>query len=312
MSATEVGGADGVVKTAAGGGLVWAYTGILLAVAFWGGSFIATKIALRSVSPLTVVAIRFGIGTLTLGTAALVRRQFVIPPRRDLVTFALLGAFGVTLHQGLQSTGLLTAQATTSAWIITTVPVFIAALGAIFLRESFGPAQIGGLLIAAVGAMTVVSRGDWSAVAVGRIGTTGDWLVLGSAVVWAVFSVLSKPTLKHHPALLAMLYVMGFGWLFALILFVGDRGWIELPRLNAPGWLGLTFLGVCCSGLAYVFWYGGLEKIPASRVGAFLYLEPIVTAVVAASLLREVVTTFTWIGGGMIVAGVWLVNQRSG
>jgi drug/metabolite transporter (DMT)-like permease len=124
-----------------------------------------------------------------------------------------------------------------------------------------------------------------------------------------VFSVVSKPALQLQPAGLAMLYVMGFGWLFATVLSFGGRNWAVLPGLTAEAWLALAFLGIFCSGLAYVFWYGGLERIPASRVGVFLYLEPIVTAVVAAALLGEAATFYTWLGGAAIVAGVWLVNR---
>jgi drug/metabolite transporter (DMT)-like permease len=106
-----------------------------------------------------------------------------------------------------------------------------------------------------------------------------------------------------------MLYVMGFGWLFALILSYDAQAWGALLGLNLEGWLALAFLGVFCSGLGYVFWYGGLERIPASRVGAFLYLEPIVTAIAASGMLGEVVTPYTWLGGAAIVIGVWLVNR---
>jgi drug/metabolite transporter (DMT)-like permease len=272
-------------------------------------SFIATKVALRYMTPLTVVTVRFGFGTAVLYAAAVARREWVRLPARELGVFALLGAFGITLHQLLQTTGLVTAQASTSSWIIATVPVFIALLGAIFLRERFGPRRVAGLLLAALGALTVVSRGDWQAVTAGRIGTVGDYLVLGSALVWAVFSVVSKPVLRRRPAGLAMLHVMGFGWLFALLLSFTAPGWGALPRVPLEGWLALVFLGVFCSGLAYVFWYGGLEHVPASRVGSFLYLEPVVTAVAAAGVLGEAVTPYTWLGGAAIVAGVWLVNR---
>jgi drug/metabolite transporter (DMT)-like permease len=286
-----------------------AYGGLLLAVCFWGASFIATKVALRSLSPLAVVAVRFTLGTAVLATAAGVRRQLVLLPPRELGIFALLGAFGITFHQWLQSTALLTARATTSAWIVATTPVFIAVLGATVLRERFGPRQATGLLLAGAGALAVVTDGDWAAVGAGRIGGTGDWLVLASAGVWAVFSVISKPVLKRRPAGLAMLYVMGFGWLFALIVAGATHASGDLLRLPPEAWLALGFLGVFCSGISYVLWYGGLERIQASRVGTFLYLEPVVTAVVAASILGEQTTLYTWLGGAAIVAGVWLVNR---
>jgi drug/metabolite transporter (DMT)-like permease len=286
-----------------------AYAGVVLAVTLWGVSFVATKVALQFVPPLIIVAIRFGLGTAVLALVAGLRRQLTLLPARDIGRLALLGAFGITFHMWLQTTGLVSAQATTTAWIVTTTPVFIAVLGALVLRERFGLPQAAGLLLAALGTLIVVSDGDWQALAAGRIGTVGDWLVLLGAGVWAVFSVVSRPVLRRRPAGLAMLYVMGFGWLFALALALTQNPPAVLLQVPPNGWLALAFLGVFCSGFGYVLWYGGLERIPAWRVGALLYLEPIVTAGFAASLLGETLTSWTWLGGAAIVGGVWMVTR---
>ena len=83
----------------------------------------------------------------------------------------------------------------------------------------------------------------------------------------------------------------------------------DIDQLTSNGWLGILFLGVACSGLAYIFWYDGLQAIPASQVGAFLYLEPLVAVVVAAVVLNEPILLVSLAGGLTILAGVWLVNR---
>ncbi len=108
-----------------------------------------------------------------------------------------------------------------------------------------------------------------------------------------------------------MFYVMGFGWLFTSGLFVAQGAWPEVARLSLPGWLGVIFLGVFCSGLAYIFWYDALQRLSVSRVGVFLYLEPLVAVVVAALVLGEAVLPAVLVGGGAILGGVWLVNRKS-
>ena len=75
------------------------------------------------------------------------------------------------------------------------------------------------------------------------------------------------------------------------------------------GWLSVLFLGICCSGLGYLWWYGALERIEASRVAAFLYLEPLVTLLAAVVLLGETVTATTIVGGLLLVGGVALVER---
>ena len=73
-----------------------AYLEAVFAVVVWGGTFIATKIALQEVLPATVVWIRFAIGVVILGAAVLARKQFAIPERNDLAYLALLGFIGFT------------------------------------------------------------------------------------------------------------------------------------------------------------------------------------------------------------------------
>lgn len=282
---------------------------VTLAVVVWGASFIATKVALRDVSPVTVVWLRFAMGVAILGVAVLARRQFAIPPTRELGYFALLGFLGITLHQWLQSTGLITAQATTSAWIVATIPVFTALLGWAVLKEKLGWIRVVGIALAAAGVLLVVTKGDLVSLTRGRVGTTGDFLVLLSAPNWAVFSVLSRRGLKEHPATFMLFYVMGVGWLLTSALFFTGPGFSELGRLTWQGWSGVLFLGVLCTGLAYIFYYDALKIIPASQVSAFIYIEPLVTAILAFPILREPLTAATMLGGGIILLGVWMVNR---
>jgi drug/metabolite transporter (DMT)-like permease len=284
---------------------------VTLAVVFWGASFIATKIALREVSPVTIVWLRFAMGVVILGMAALFRRQLALPGKRDLAYFALLGFLGITFHQWLQSNGLVTAQASTTAWIVATIPVFIAILGWLFLRERLRLLQIVGILLAALGVLVVVTGGDLLSLGSGRFGTPGDLLILLSAVNWAVFSILSRWGLQRYPATQMMLYVMALGWLFISILFFGVQGMSQVGQLTLAGWQAVAFLGVFCSGLAYIFWYDGLKALPASQVGVFLYLEPLVAVVAAGLILGEPLTFVSLIGGLAILVGVWLVNRAA-
>jgi drug/metabolite transporter (DMT)-like permease len=286
------------------------YIEALLAVVIWGGTFIATKVTLREVSPATIVWLRFAIGIIILGIAVAARKQFALPARKELGYFALLGFIGVTLHQWLQATGLITAAATTTAWIVATIPVFSALLGWLILKEKLGLVRVGGMVLAAVGVILIVSKGEpWSFLA-GSFGTFGDFLILISSVNWAVFSVLSRRGLQAHPATRMMFYVMVFGWLFANIwLFGFGPGLSEIPQLTIDGWGGIFVLGILGSGLAYIAWYDALQAIPASQLAAFINIEPLITTAMAAFILGETISLFSILGAALIIAGVYLVNQ---
>lgn len=286
------------------------YAEALLAVVIWGGNFIATKVTLREVSPSTIVWLRFGIGILILGVTVVARKQFAFPARRELAYFALLGFLGVTFHQWLQATGLITAAATTTAWIVATIPVFTALLGWMILKEKLGLTRVSGMILAAAGVILIVSKGDLRSLFAGSFDSFGDFLILMSAVNWAVFSVLSRRGLDAHPATRMMFFVMVFGWLFANVwLFGFGPGLSEIPRLSAEGWAGILVLGVLGSGVAYIAWYDALQALPASQLAAFINIEPLVTTIMAVFLLNESITLLLILGAGMILFGVYLVNR---
>lgn len=282
----------------------------LFAVIAWGASFIATKIALRDISPVTLVWLRFGLGVMILGFVVLIRQQAAIPRRKELGYFALLGFLGITFHQWLQSTGLQTSYASTTAWIIATTPVFMALLGWLVLKEKLRWAQIMGIGLAALGVLLVVSQGNMVGILDGSFGAPGDILILISSLNWAVFSVLSRRGLAKNPATRMMFFVMMAGWLFTSLLFFTGPGLGEINNLTPAGWGGVLFLGVFCSGLAYIAWYDALQAVPASQVGVFLYLEPLVAVIVAGILLGEALLWASLAGGVTILLGVGLVNRK--
>jgi drug/metabolite transporter (DMT)-like permease len=286
-----------------------AYIEVTFAVIVWGASFIATKLALRDLQPVTVVWTRFAIGVIILGIVTSLRRELSLPSKKDLIYFAMLGFLGITFHQWLQSTGLLTAQASTTAWIVATTPIYIAILSWIFLRERMNWIQGIGIFLAAAGVLLVVSRGNLGDLRSGQFGTPGDFLIMLSAPNWAVFSILSRRGLDKYPASRMMFYVMLLGWLFTSLLLLSGESLADFGNFTTTSLIGIAFLGIFCSGLAYIAWYDGLQAVPASQVGAFLYLEPLVAVVVAWSILGENLLFAAILGGIIILLGVRMVQR---
>jgi drug/metabolite transporter (DMT)-like permease len=289
--------------------LLWVYIRLTLSVLAWGGSFIATKLALKEVSPITIMSIRFGMGVIVLGFIVFARREFAIPGGTELAKYALLGFIGIAFHQWIQATGLKTVGAGTTAWIMTSIPAFIALFGWLFLREKLKPLHWVGIAIASMGVLLVLSDGSLTGMFTPGSLSLGDILILLSAPNWAVFTILSRRLLRNQPPARAMVYVMGTGWLMTTVYALAAHSLVDIPKLSLTGWLSILFLGVICSGLAYVFYYDALEVIPAAQVGAFIYLEPLVAMLVASLILGEVIYAIALLGGVLIVIGVWLVNR---
>jgi drug/metabolite transporter (DMT)-like permease len=219
-----------------------------------------------------------------------------------------MGFVGVAFHQMLQGYALTLTSAVTTGWLIGLTPLWSALLSAALLKERFSKGKVLGLVLGFLGAVLVVTRGRTSGL-LALPSARGDLLILASTVNWALYSVLGHPTIRRLGPTQATAGAMFFGCLFLAPLFVAARAWADYSRLSPAGWGALLFLGFACSGLGYLFWYGALERIEASRVASFLYLEPLVTLAAAVVLLGEEVRATTVAGGLLLLLGVALVQR---
>jgi drug/metabolite transporter (DMT)-like permease len=221
---------------------------------------------------------------------------------------ALMGFVGIFLHQMIQAHALTLTTAVRTGWLIGLTPIWSAVLAAVFLGEGFGPRKLLGLLLGAVGALLVMTRGELSSRILALPATRGDLLILASTVNWAIYSILGRHTLKRLGSATATTATMFIGWAMLVPFFVSAAGWQEYRDLSSTSVIAIAFLGVGCSGLGYLFWYAALERLETSQVAAFLYLEPLVTLMAAVALLGESVAVSTIVGGLLVLVGVLIVQ----
>lgn len=283
-----------------------------LAIGLWAVSFVFIKVALREISPVTLIVTRYSMGMLILGGVAARRGDFARLRRADLPGMIWLGAVGVALHQLLQVSGQATADASVAAFLASTAPAFLVLLSALLLREQPSRSQTCGVLLATAGAAVVSTGGDLAFLSGGRLANTGNLLVLLSAVVWALYSILNRSVVQGRPPALITTGMMFFGWAFVLPLFVLQRGWQELARVSPAGWGALLYVGVLSTALAYLLYTDALEKAPAARLAAIQNIEPAIAFAAAALILGEPLTPALLVGGAAILAGVWLAERRGG
>ena len=219
-----------------------------------------------------------------------------------------MGFVGIFLHQMIQAHGLTLTTAVRTGWLIGLTPIWSAVLATIFLGEGFGRRKALGLFIGLVGALLVVTRGELSADVLALPSTMGDLLVLASTWTWAIYTILGRDTLKRLGSARATAAAMFAGWAMMIPFFVAAAGWHEYRDLSSTSVIAILFLGIGCSGLGYWLWYAALERIDATQVAAFLYLEPLVTLLAAVALLGESVGLSTIVGGVLVLAGVLTVQ----
>lgn len=280
---------------------------LLLCVVFWGWSFVATRICLEYVSPIELVALRFAIGLPVLFTVVKIKR---VPFRFDRNQKLWLIAGGAVLlaHFIIQTVGLKYTSATNTGWIISVTPLVMAVLAFLFLRERLSLRAIGGIILATIGILLLVSRGNLADL--GWLSSYGDWLVLASAHTWALYTVATRNVARSvNPLAVTVMVFLPVAVVTLLYTsFTSDWGSV----LDQPWrfWTWLLYLGVAAHALAHWFWQEGVASLGAARAGIYLYLEPIATTALAVPLLAEYFGVFSAVGGALVLVGVFWAERR--
>ena len=283
------------------------YLLIILAVIFWGSSFIATKVALKELSPETIISLRLIIASVFLLITAIVyKKDFSINLKSHGIIFIL--ALIAVFHLMIQVTGLKYTTASNTGWIIGTAPIFMAILAAIFFKEKIGLLKISGIIIAMFGLLLLIGKGNITNVDL--IENKGDLLVLASAFTWGVYSMVNKKISLSYSPLMTILYLFIMMAVIIIPFNLNAASVGSVVHLSLNGWISILFLGLFCSGIAYVIWAYSLRDLESAKVGAFLYFEPIVTVLAAWILLSESITFLMILSGVIITLGVVLVNKE--
>jgi drug/metabolite transporter (DMT)-like permease len=282
---------------------------MLLTIIMWGCSFVASKVALRELSPVTMIFCRFALGTVLLLATVGLGGSKLLPPRDSWPALALMGFVGIFVHHMVQAYALTLTDAVHAGWLTGLIPIWSALLSIVLLKERFGGMKLAGLVGGFAGAVLVISRGRTGPGTFQLPGTRGDFLFLFSTLNWAIYTVIGHGTLKRLGATRATAGAMLFGWLMIAPFFVHECGWRELPHLSRTGWGALLFLGIACSGLGYLLYYQALERIEVSRVAAFFYIQPLVTLLAAAILLHEPIRPVTVAGGLLVLVSVFITQR---
>lgn len=288
---------------------------LLVANVVYGTSYVVTRLAVFEVGPATLALARLAIGSLILLPWAARRHRPGAPwPRGDQWRIFWMGVVGFGMAIALGNWGIAWSTASNAALLITVEPIALMLLSPLFLGERLSRPEAVGAALAVLGAAIVVVNGI-PGVTTGLVPHwRGDLLLMLSGLAYASYSLIGRDVLRRHPALPVTALSILWGTLFLLPLAAAE--WIAGPRpvWSAAAVAGTLYLGVAVTALAYAAWNYGLERVPAPRVAVFLNIQPLVGATLGFSLLGEPVTSFTVVGGLLILTGLHLTVKagRSG
>jgi drug/metabolite transporter (DMT)-like permease len=282
---------------------------LMTAAFLWAVSFVATRVALQTVPPLTVVTLRLLISALCFLPWVIVAVGTKGIDLRSMGQLFLLSLFGTSLHYGTQTAGLQYTTATNGSVYTTTGPITILLLSAVFLGERITLRKAVGVAVAMIGVLVVMGWETLSAFELGNV--KGDLLVLSSIVMWGLFTVFGKKMTDQLGAFRVTAWVTILGAMTMIPVGWGEaraRGF-SLDDASGEAWVAIAFLGVACSFFATLLYFVALGLSESQKVGVYLYTIPPMTAVVAALYLGEVITLNLVSGAVLVITGVALTER---
>lgn len=281
------------------------YGKLVLVQVLWGGTFVASELALRDQPPLTTAAIRF----FFTGFAYVLLMHGRLPllltlPRQTKLPLIFMGFFGVFTYTILLHYGLALSKAANAALLIpTTQPIFTTVLSAVAFRQRPSTRVILALFLGLIGAMMVIWE-DGVLSSEPKV-VIGDLLILAAALSFACYSVAGKFASQHIDSKTITLASTLIGTLMLLPTpFLHDA---PMWNLDTPGWQftgAVFYLVVFATVIPYLWWNESVQRIGPAVTGFFTFLLPPIALFIAAVVLGQGISAIQAIGGGITLIAV--------
>jgi drug/metabolite transporter (DMT)-like permease len=276
-----------------------------MTVAF-GGTFVATKVALRGFEPLLIALVRFTVAGAILWLAWRRRGRREAVSRRELGRLALLGFVSLTVYFTFENVGIAHTSASSAAILIATIPIFVFVLNAVTVREHTAAGQWLGVALSFAGVVALVELGARGA---GDTTLVGDLLVLAASLAGAVYTVMARRLLVTRSALFVTTFQTLFGALFMVPLAAVEAAVVGVRTPTAAAVSAVLYLALLGSIVAYLLLNYGLRFVPAGRASTFTNIVPVIAVATAFVVLGERFTAGQALAAVVVVAGVFLANR---
>jgi drug/metabolite transporter (DMT)-like permease len=268
---------------------------------------IAGKMALRELQPFGLICARVTLATTVLVVVRLLMRKKERVAARHLPELALCAFFGITLNMLVFIAGLARTTATNAIVIGTTIPVFTVGVAVVARKEAATLAKVVGLVVACLGAMTIVGAARFET---GSGKLLGNLLIVGNSLSFSIYLVISRRLLSIYSPITVVAWTFVFGTL-GILPFGAPSLVAAAPHLSARTWSCVVYIALFPTVGTYFLNLFALQKVPASLVAIYIYVQPIVGALMAAAALGERPSASTYIGGALIGSGIWLVTREA-
>ena len=240
--------------------------------------------------------------------------SFFIPKetieRKDFLRIAFTALFGMCINMLMFFKGLQLSTPINSGVIVTLTPIIILILSAFFLKEKLTQFKFLGIVLGFTGALLLILYGNSNKVINAPDISLGNTMLLINAVSFGAYLVMVKPLTKKYSTVTLMKWMFLLGVIytfpFTITEFI-EVSWKTLP-FEAIWRIGFVIVGT--TFLTYMFNVYALKTLPATTIGAFTYLQPIITIVYAVITGNDILDSVKILACLLVFLGVYLVSKK--
>lgn len=279
----------------------------------WGPGPVVAKIALSEIPQFSLGFLRGVLATIIV-FILFYRGGYLKIQRRDFWAFALAGLFGSVFNLGLFFYGIQFTSAMSAQAIFTTAPVINAIFSSLILKEKINNLQVLGVIIGMLGALTIASQVFLKTGKFEPGSLVGNFFIFLAAASWVGFIIVSKKLsqIGYHPITITSVSLILSMFCFLPLAFIeniNNMAWMSSVGIN--GIIGIVYTGVFASVIAFLTFQTGLRLTSAFAAGVVIYLQPLVTTIVAIIVLNERLSVFFVLGALLIILGSFLATKKS-
>lgn len=286
---------------------------LTLAAAIWGGMYVVSAAVLAYIPPWILLEMRFALAVVALGLVAWRSRAWAIR-RRHLPMLLLIGLVGYTGSIGMQFVGTALSGAAMGSLITAASPALIALCAWPILRERVSRRKLIAVALATAGVLSVIGVPS-APPAAGGASTLleGNLILAGAAITWALYTVLSRTQTRVYSSLTVTTWATLFGVLGTAPLAAWQwRAVAFAPPTNPWIWVGVLYLGIVSTAVAFYLWNKGFEYVDAATGALYLFVQPVVGTGLGALLLGERLSWGFLVGVVLIGASVYVASRGEG
>ena len=269
---------------------------LFAAFVLWGSQYVISKIALRTVPPVTLLALRYLVSVPALFIVLRLRHALTPIKKGDWPILFAIGFTGYFASFCLQMLGINRLTGSVSSLLGAMNPIFIPILAAFFLHERITPAKIACVALSMAGVVVIVGVD-------GTVDASGALLMLASVFLWSTASIIIRRVSgRYDPMQIALIAIL------CALPFTG--GWSLIELQSAPcsftleSVLAVLYMGVLGTAVTHSLWNYSLRVMDASFCSMFYPMQPLVSSILGVLFLHEAVTPGFVIGALMICCGI--------